>query len=112
MRENNGIFLVYLPIKLGKIQLIMIPKNATNRPKLVLKSPPTYKIRVLNIKMLQKALAIFLLFELADLKKTIRYCRKSVKESRLAARKKVVKSFELVLLKELDIYSKIIISMK
>lgn len=107
-----GCFLVYLPVKLGKIQLIMIPKNVTNRPKLVLKRSPTNKVRVLNIKMLQKNLAIFSSFELDDLKKTIRYCRKSVKESRLAARKKVVKSFELVLVKELDIYSKIIISMK
>ena len=85
----------------------MIPKNATNRPKLVLKRSPTNKIRVLNVKMLQKDLAIFLSFELDDLKKTIRYCRKSVKESGLAARKKVVKSFELVLVKELDIYRNI-----
>ena len=90
----------------------MIPKNAISRPRLVLERPPTNKARFLKIKMLQKALEIFLSFELDDLKKTIRYWRKRVKDSKLAARKKVVKSFELVLLKELDIYSKIIISIK
>ena len=84
----------------------MISKNATSRPRLVLERPPTNKARVLKIKMLQRALEIFLSFELDDLKKTIRYWRKRVKDSKLAARKKVVKSFELVLLKELDIYSK------
>ena len=90
----------------------MISKNATSRPRLVLERPPTNKARVLKIKMLQNALAIFLSFELDDLKKKIKYLKKKVKYSKLAARKKVVKSFELVLLKELDIYSKIIISIK
>ena len=51
----------------------MIPKKATSRPRLVLERPPTNKARVLKIKMLQKALEIFLSFELDDLKKTIRY---------------------------------------
>lgn len=80
-------FFVYFPVKLGKIQLIIIPTKAMSLAQTAFERPPTNKVKVLNNKIPQKARAIFLSSGRSVLKNTSKYCKKRVKDKRLAAKK-------------------------